>query len=78
MPILKIEKDDRWFHENRVLLLATFLSFIFRVFVFFPRFVRGCLMNYWRMEFLCGLVIWKLCSLHWNNFIQSENYLFGC
>lgn len=34
MPILKIEKDDLWFHKNRLITLATSVSFIFEVFSF--------------------------------------------
>lgn len=33
MPIFKIEKGDLWFQKNRVITLATFISFIFE---FFP------------------------------------------
>lgn len=35
MPVLKIEKSDLWIHKNRVITLATFISFIFEVFAFF-------------------------------------------
>lgn len=41
--MLKTEKGGLWFHKNRLIILATF---IFEVSIFFPRFVKGYLMNY--------------------------------
>lgn len=40
-PVLRTEKSDLWFHKHRVVILATFTSFILELFVLFPQVCQG-------------------------------------